>query len=197
MVKVKTNKQQSNMWLWILLGGLVVAIVILIVVVAVVRINGPEAFGGLSGGGEEGSQEGGEEVGEFVVGPEGLVGGSEGMGDEEALQVAADAQTLISDRFNATGNVDEANDLYQQAVDEAKDENKQLAAVLLMVDKMEFLAYQKHCDEAIEYINSLDLSDINNDQKRKIYIGGSGVGIYCDDTEEATKWSNAINNLGN
>lgn len=222
MEKVNSNKKQGNLWLWILLGVLVVIIVVLIIVVAVVRINGQEALGGLFGGdgwsgsssgggdsssgsnissgnrgGENGNGDGGDVPEEIELGPEGLVAGSEGMGDEEALQVAANSQTLISDRFNATKNIDEAADLYQQAIDEAKDENKQLAAVLLMTRKAEFMAYHGQCDEAIDFINSIDVSNMTVVEKQKIYTSGVEVGMDCDDVDEAKKWSNALSNVEN
>lgn len=221
MEKVNSNKKQGNLWLWILLGVLVVIIVVLIIVVAVVRINGQEALGGLFGGdgwsgsssnggdsssgsnissgnrgGENGNGDGSDVPEQIELGPEGLVAGSENMSDEETLQVVADSQALISERFQATRDVDEAMDLYQQAIDEAKDESKQDIAVQLMVDRMEFLAYQKRCDEAINYANSINLDGMSESQLRNIYTGGMEVGIYCDDTNEAQKWSKAMSTIG-
>ena len=186
------KKQRSNLWLWVLLAVLIVIIIALIIGVIVAKNNGQNGLGGLFGGSGTSSGSGSSSAtSEIELGEEGFVGGSDSMSDEET------AQTLISERYQANNDVDEATSLYQQAINEATDENKQLAAVLLMVDQMEFMAYNGQCNEAIEYVNSLNVDNLSNNQKKRIYGGGIEVGIYCDDEEEAQKWSDAMNGIGN
>ena len=164
-----------------MLAGILVLLFIIIVVLAIALIVKQVNKTGEGNGGETTLQ-----TADGVPAPEVEVEPQESAQDEmtDASEIAAE----INNQYASGEQSAEAKEEFQNAIAEARDEEKYWKAVQLLIEQARYMKRFSGCDAALSFLETNNLDGFNDQQLTSYYSDSYGISLDCDDAQAQEKW---------